>query len=106
MTIGCGAFSPVSITNNILMNSQSVTCSTDWSLFSTGSTVLNNDKAGDPKFKNTDFTNPHAPDYYRIGSTSAAVDSADPMSTIQIDIDGVSRPQGATFDIGAAEYKP
>ena len=43
---------------------------------------------------------------YRLLSTSPAIDTADPGATNPIDFDGVSRPQGVSYDIGAFEYKP
>lgn len=49
------------------------------------------------------FVNPAAVDFH-LTSTSTAIDkvSAGPA----VDRDGVARPQGTSFDIGAYEYKP
>jgi hypothetical protein len=54
-------------------------------------------------FKNIDALDPTAPDYFHIQPTSAAVDQADPASTMMTDIDGDSRPNGTAPDIGADE---
>lgn len=45
---------------------------------------------------------------YHLIDTSAAVDAGTHVSTYGIDddYDGVSRPQGSAYDIGAFEYKP
>jgi hypothetical protein len=43
---------------------------------------------------------------YRLTSGSSAIDQATTGSSIAVDADGDSRPQGAQKDIGADEYKP
>jgi hypothetical protein len=43
---------------------------------------------------------------YEIGTNSTAKDMATTASTVDIDVDGDHRPQGAQKDIGADEYKP
>jgi hypothetical protein len=91
-------------TNSIVSgNDTSASCSFAHSLFDANVTVSGSNKAGDPKFKNVVPTNPRAPDYFRIQDTSAAVDQADPASTMMLDIDGDARPQGGAPDIGADE---
>ena len=50
----------------------------------------------------TSATDPH---FYRIQVGSAAIDGADPASTITKDIDGDTRPAGMA-DMGADEYHP
>lgn len=43
---------------------------------------------------------------YRIGVASIAIDQALTVSTIDVDVDGIHRPQQMAKDIGASEYKP
>jgi hypothetical protein len=80
-------------------------CFVDYSLFDSGNPQGTN-RVGAPGFRNTSPSNPAAGDYYRIGAMSAAIDAADPASTLAFDIDDVTRPQGRGYDIGASEYKP
>ena len=47
-----------------------------------------------------------APFNYHLASGSSAIDQATTTSTVTIDADGDTRPQGAQKDIGADEYKP
>lgn len=44
--------------------------------------------------------------YYRLKSTSPAIDAGDPNTTTGTDFIGTKVPQGAGFDIGAFEYTP
>jgi hypothetical protein len=59
----------------------------------TGTITTAHDYTGDPDFKND----------YHIGSNSAAKDRA-AATSINLDIDGDSRPQGDGYDIGADEF--
>ena len=59
---------------------------------------------GGAAFRDTSDT--RSPLFYRIGSMSAAVDKANPASTMNVDLDGDARPAGAGRDIGADEYVP
>jgi hypothetical protein len=103
---GVNCVVPMAMTSDIITGNQSSTnCSFDYSLFDTGTATAHN-KIGAPGFRNTNPGDPSAADYYRIGSTSPAVDSADPAATLAVDIDDHPRPQGATYDIGASEYMP
>ena len=93
--------------DNILSNNKiSAACGLDYSLFDSGTLVAKHNKTGNPAFRNTTFTDPPAADFYRIGANSGAIDSGDPQSTVIPDIDGVVRPQGNGFDLGASEFKP
>jgi hypothetical protein len=59
------------------------------------------DKAviGDPIFKNQKVD-------FHLGAGSAAIDSGTPKGAPARDLDGVTRPQGAGYDIGAYEHVP
>lgn len=84
---------PMTVNSTIVTgNAASLNCTFEYSLL-----------AGDPKFKATDATSPLAPDYYRIGPTSDAIDHADNAATMARDIDGQLR-EGAR-DIGADEFQ-
>ena len=39
-------------------------------------------------------------------STSGVIDRGTSLEGVATDADGVARPQGAAFDIGAYEYRP
>jgi len=86
-------------------NAVSANCTFSYSLFDTGTIVTGSNIAGDPMFKNIDGLDPLASDYFHIQPTSAAVDHADPGSTMATDIDGEARPQGNAPDIGADELQ-
>jgi hypothetical protein len=91
---------PMSVGSSIVTgNLASTYCTFEYSLLdaSSGGTNI----AGDPKFKATDATNPLASDYFRIGSSSAAIDHADPGAAMSTDIDG--DPRVGAKDIGADE---
>ena len=40
---------------------------------------------------------------YHLQSSSPCIDAADPAATLDVDIDGDIRPQGAAHDMGADE---
>lgn len=54
---------------------------------------------------NPSFVNAASDDYH-ILTTSTAKDTGTTPSVVTTDIDGISRPQGPAFDIGAHEYVP
>jgi len=103
--VPCATPRHVGESNIVTGNGSSGNCVLDYSLFSSGIASMHN-RVGNPKFKNTDVTNPLAVDFYRIDVGSDAIDGANPASTTSFDIDGDARPQGAGFDMGADEYKP
>lgn len=45
-------------------------------------------------------------DDFRLQRNSPAIDAGEPLPEVDVDYDGVSRPQGAGWDIGAFEYHP
>lgn len=97
---------PFASASVIVANNQvAANCTFDYSLFPVGTAVTGTNKAGNAEFKSTDAANATAPDYFRIGATSAAIDGGEPSSSVMTDIDGDSRPQGGIRDIGADEYK-
>jgi hypothetical protein len=104
--LGNGSNSPEPVRNNIIVgNSLAPKCAPEFSLFTTG-TPGGTNRVGDPKFKDTNKLDPTNPSFYRIDATSAAIDGADPASTLAADIDGDLRPQGSGHDIGADELTP
>lgn len=105
---GINCVAPATLADTILSgvgNTAAANCTFTYSLFDTGSPAGTN-KVGTPGYVNTNAGDPTAADYYRIGSGSPAVDSADPTSTIVDDIDMHVRPVNNVSDIGASEYKP
>jgi parallel beta-helix repeat protein len=63
-----------------------------------GSTISHNYTAGSPGFVNQAAHN------YHLTATSPAVDAGLTIAEVTVDYDGVTRPQGAAYDIGAYEY--
>ena len=47
-----------------------------------------------------------ASDDFHFQPDSPAIDAGEPLAEVAIDFDGVSRPQGAGWDIGAFEFLP
>ena len=47
-----------------------------------------------------------ASDDFHLQPDSPAIDAGEPLAEVAIDFDGVSRPQGAGWDIGAFEFLP
>jgi Cys-rich repeat protein len=91
---------PVAVSNSIITgNNAPANCTISYSLFTTGATGTN--KNGAPMFKSKNFGDPG---FYRIGSASDAINSADPAATLNVDIDGDARNDGRK-DMGADEFK-
>jgi hypothetical protein len=61
-------------------------------------TGLGTNMASDPGYLNAPGGN------FRLGATSPAIDVGTALSVVTVDFAGVSRPQGAGYDIGAFEY--
>ena len=92
--------------NNIITgNKLDPICTADHSLFSgvTPPDGLGNMATDDPMFLDTQTGNARMANFFRLDLASPAVDKADSASTVMIDIDGQSRPQGDEKDIGADE---
>jgi len=111
----CGTLAqpPMTIENNIFSNNTVslgtgiTVCVEDYNLFDNGTAVAGaHDRTGLATFKNKNIADPTASDFYRTIAGSAAVDGGDAATKVTTDIDGVSRPQGAGFDMGASEVKP
>ena len=64
----------------------------------TGSPVISNNFTTDPKFINASTNDFH------LQSSSPAINAGTTVSTVTTDFDGVSRPQGSAYDIGAYEF--
>jgi hypothetical protein len=64
---------------------------------STGTTLRNN-LTTNPKFIDASTNNFH------LQATSPAINAGITLSAAQTDLDGIARPQGALYDIGAYEY--
>jgi len=96
----------LNVTSSIITgNAPTLYCSFDYSLLDANPSTGTGNKTGSPDFIDTTVANAMAPDFYRIGASSAAKDSAAPSSDVMSDIDGDDRPQGGVRDIGADEYK-
>lgn len=63
-----------------------------------GITLLNNQENTDPLFVNVSTTDFH------LTSGSPAKDAGLTLADVAIDLDGVARPQGAAYDMGAYEF--
>ena len=61
--------------------------------------VVDNNLLSDPKFVNPAATN------FRLQSGSPAINAGVTISEVSLDMDGMNRPQGAAYDIGAFEYQ-
>lgn len=100
--ISCAA--PTALSNSILVNNViGATCAPDYSLTAISGTPSGTNKTGEPSFLDVDG-DPTRPMFFRIGSASAAKDSADPAATLDVDIDGQARSD-ARKDMGADEFK-
>jgi parallel beta-helix repeat protein len=65
-----------------------------------GNSVVSENLTTDPKFVNPEAMN------FRLRPGSPAIDKGAAIAEVPKDLDGVSRPQGAGYDIGAFEFKP
>jgi hypothetical protein len=99
--ISCAAFTVLA--NSILAsNAIGATCAPDYSLTAISGTPSGTNKTGDPSFLDVDG-DPMGAMFFRIGSASAAKDSANPSATLGVDIDGQVRD--AMKDMGADEFR-
>lgn len=81
------------IKNNIVFGNAVAQISDDGS-----GTSLSNNLTTDPKFVNAAAKN------FQLQSTSPAVNAGVNLAEVTIDFNGVTRPQGGAYDIGAYEY--
>ena len=94
-TIEAAGFSgSITIANNITMGS----AMTDRSSIPAGMTLTNNQLN-----TNALFVNANAPFDFRLQAGSPAIDAGQTLSLVRFDFDGLTRPRGAAYDIGAYE---
>jgi parallel beta-helix repeat protein len=92
-SVGITVHSGVTVRNNIAYrNGKDIEHS--------GNSVVSDNLTTDPRFVNPDAMN------FRLQAGSPAVDKGAAIAEVPRDLDGVSRPQGAGYDIGAFEFKP
>jgi hypothetical protein len=87
--------------SNSILTGNTVNCNTTYSLTSITGTPDGTNKIGDPMFVTKALLDPM---FYRIGGMSAALNSADPAATLDVDIDGQKRDDSRK-DMGADEFK-
>jgi hypothetical protein len=87
--------------SNSILTGNTVNCNMEYSLIGVTGTPTGTNKVGDPMFVTKALLDPM---FYRIGGMSAAVNSADPAATLDVDIDGQKRDD-ARKDMGADEFK-
>jgi Right handed beta helix region len=63
-----------------------------------GTVIQSNNTFSDPLFVNSSTQD------YRLQSGSPAIDAGITLSLVKTDMNGVARPQGSSYDIGAFEY--
>ena len=61
--------------------------------------VISNNLTSDPMFVNASAND------FRLQSTSPAIDAGVTLSAVPTDFNGIARPQGSRYDIGAYEYQ-
>ena len=72
-------------------------------LFFAGSKPSEASEASNRLATSTDFVNPITDDYH-LAQGSGAIDTGEILNEVLTDHDGISRPQGAGFDVGAYEF--
>jgi hypothetical protein len=109
--VNCGTVgAPIVFSNNLIYGNTvsgggkqiggSANCTTTYSDVGPDAATGTGNINMDPMFVNA------AQGDFHITAGSPAKDAADPAATLDIDIDGDSRPQGSGRDIGADEFKP
>jgi len=63
-------------------------------------TILNTPSAPNPQFT-PDFSRAHA---FRLQSNSPSIDAGSNVPDVGFDMEGIARPQGSGYDIGAFEF--
>jgi len=81
------------IKNNIIYQNGGVIAE-----YSTSGTIQSNNLTTDPKFVNAAGGN------FRVQSASPSINAGTALAEVATDFDGVARPQGGAYDIGAFEY--
>jgi hypothetical protein len=89
---------PILVQNNIFYNSKSTDIK--WGASPQGVITFDHNLYSDT---NPKFVNPSGGDFH-LQSSSPAIDAGVAIPDVDDDYDGVSRPQGAGYDIGAFEY--
>ena len=94
-----GTYSGTPSSNNIVVNNLTPTMNNDNNI----GVVSNNITLGASSNYNNHFVDAFNFDVHLIGSSSA-IDAGTPNNAPNVDIEGTTRPQGNTIDVGAYEY--
>jgi len=97
---GWGIQTQPEATNTVVRNNVAYRNGTNFFDAGSGTVASNNSFDG----TNPQFANPTGGDFH-LQSGSALRDTGVTLSTVSVDVDGVPRPQGSSYDIGAYEFR-